>query len=139
MTRMTQDEKQRFLAGLHVGMLGLNEEGRGPLVVPIWYSYEVGGLISVITGESSRKGRLLTVGARVGFAVQTEMAPYTYVSVEGGVSVVEPTQFAELEAMAIRYLGDDQGQAYAAGSGLDGSVTVRIQPERWLAVDYNKL
>ncbi len=139
MTRMTQDEKQRFLAGLHVGMLGLNESDRGPLVVPIWYSYEVGGHISVITGASSRKGKLLATGSRVGFAVQTEMAPYTYVSVEGAVTAVEPTEFAELEAMAIRYLGDDQGKAYAAGSGLEDSVTVRIQPERWLAVDYNKL
>ena len=40
---MTKEEREAFLADLHVGVISIAEEGRGPLTVPIWYSYEPGG------------------------------------------------------------------------------------------------
>ena len=55
---MTTDEKEVFLAGLHVGILALNEPGRGPLAVPVWYDYEPGGELWFVTGKDSRKARL---------------------------------------------------------------------------------
>lgn len=139
MTQMTTAEKQNFLADLHVGVIGINEPGRGPLTVPIWYSYKPGGVVQVVTGAQSRKGKLLTLNCPVSLAAQTEAPPYVYVSVEGTVSAIEATDMATLEAMAIRYLGDKQGRAYAAGSGIEGQITVSITPRRWLAVDYSKL
>ncbi len=139
MTQMTQTEKETFLADLHVGVLGLNDGDRGPLVVPIWYDYTPGGELWMITGAQSRKGKLLAAGSRVGFTAQNETPPYTYVTVEGVVSDIRPTQADTLLAMAVRYLGEEQGQAYAAGSTLEGQVTVRVQPTRWLAVDYSKV
>jgi nitroimidazol reductase NimA-like FMN-containing flavoprotein (pyridoxamine 5'-phosphate oxidase superfamily) len=135
---MTQNEKQAFLAALHVGVLGLNDPGRGPLTVPIWYDYEVGGHLWLITGSQSRKGKLLGDGTRISLAAQTEQAPYQYVSVEGPVVAVKPTDQPTLIAMAVRYLGEAQGQAYAAASNLEHQITVYMQPERWLAVDYNR-
>ena len=41
--RMTKKEREDFLAGVHVGVLGLTEIGRGPLSVPIWYGYQPDG------------------------------------------------------------------------------------------------
>ncbi|MFC7940793.1 pyridoxamine 5'-phosphate oxidase family protein, partial [Streptomyces sp. NPDC057387] len=32
------------------------EEGRAPLAVPIWYAYEPGGDLWIMTGRDSRKG-----------------------------------------------------------------------------------
>ncbi len=138
MTQMTLEEKQNFLADLHVGVIGINNPGQGPLTVPIWYDYTPGGDLWVITGADSRKGRLLEVGSRLSLAAQTETAPYVYVSVEGAVSRVEPTAEETLVNMATRYLGEEMGKAYAADSTLEGQVTVYMTPERWLAVDYNK-
>lgn len=139
MTKMSTDEKQAFLADLHVGVIGINDPGAGPLTVPIWYDYTPGGDVWVITGRDSRKGKLMTEGTRVSLAAQTEDAPYVYVSVEGPVTSIEPTDADTLLAMAVRYLGEEQGHAYAAGSPLEGQVTVKITPERWLAVDYSKM
>jgi PPOX class probable F420-dependent enzyme len=136
---MTSAEKQTFLADLHVGVMSLNDPDSGPLTVPIWYDYTPGGDLWVITGRESRKGKLLSEGTRVSLAAQTEDAPYRYVSVEGPVTGIAPTQADTLLSMAIRYLGDAQGTAYAEASPLDGQITVRIQPERWLAVDYSKM
>ena len=36
---MTKEERGAFLADLHVGVISIAEEGRGPLTVPIWYFY----------------------------------------------------------------------------------------------------
>src|SRR5262245_58901070 len=57
---MTRPERESFLAGVHVGMISIAEEGRGPLTVPVWYAYEPGGEVRVAIGKHSRKGRLLT-------------------------------------------------------------------------------
>ncbi|MEE4283600.1 MAG: pyridoxamine 5'-phosphate oxidase family protein [Pseudomonadales bacterium] len=139
MTTMTSEEKQQFLADLHVGVIGINEHDRGPLTVPIWYSYVPGGDVQVITGSSSRKGKLLQLGSRVSLAAQAESLPYKYVSIEGEVTAIEPADMASLTAMAIRYLGESQGKAYADNSGVQGQITVSITPKRWLAVDYGKM
>ena len=137
MTHMTQAEKETFLADLHVGVVSLARDGAGPLTVPIWYDYTAGGELWMLTGPESRKGKLMDVGTHISLCAQTEDAPYRYVSVEGAITSIEPATSAEGLAMAIRYLGDEMGRAYSESSD-GGSVTVRMTPENWLAVDYNK-
>ena len=138
MTSMTQAEKQAFLADVHVGVLALNDGDRGPLMVPMWYDYEPGGELWFLTGSQTRKGRIIQVGTRVSLVAQTEDAPYQYVSVEGPVTAISPAD-PELEGlpMAVRYLGPEKGKQYF-DSMSDWGVTVRVRPERWLAVDYSK-
>ena len=134
--RMTQDEKQEFLAGLHIGVLGLNDPGRGPLTVPVWYDYELGGQLWFIIGAKSEKGKLLDVGTRLSLVAQSEALPYRYVSVEGVVKSITPSTAEAILAMAERYLGKKDGQAYASVSDVSGQIIVRVEPQRWLAVDY---
>jgi PPOX class probable F420-dependent enzyme len=136
-TRMTLAEKQAFLAEPHVGVIAITRSDAGPLTVPVWYDYRPGQHLWFITESQSRKGRLLEVGVRLSLCAQTEQAPYRYVSVEGPVIAIDPLA-DELLPMAIRYLGDEQGRAYVASGGADDNVVVRMEPERWLAVDYGK-
>lgn len=43
---MTPDERKAFLAGVHVGVLSVAAgDERGPVTVPLWYSYEPGGTV----------------------------------------------------------------------------------------------
>ena len=140
-TRMTDAERDAFLADVHVGVLSMNEPDRGPLTAPIWYAYEPGGEVILMTGPNSRKGRLLAVGTRVSLCAQTEAPPYAYVTVEGPVTAIEPPDAdVDMRPMAIRYLGPELGAQYAAAMALaeDDSVMVRIRPEHWLTVDYAK-
>lgn len=142
-TTMTRSEREAFLADVHVGVISLPQPGRGPLTVPIWYAYAPGGEVVVVTDRGSRKGRLLSPGTHVSLCVQTETAPYQYVSVEGPIVSIEPSDVErDTRPLAHRYLGPELGDAYvAATSGAadaGGSVVVRIRPERWLSVDYRK-
>lgn len=141
---MSVDEREAFLADLHVGVISIPDPARGPLTAPIWYGYEPGGSVWVITDRHSRKGRLLTAGVRVSLCAQQESLPYRYVSVEGPVVAIEP---ADLERhtrpMAHRYLGPELGDQYVTATlaerAAGESVVVRIRPERWLTVDYAKM
>ena len=140
-TAMTKQEREAFLAEVRVGILSLPQPGLGPLAAPIWYSYEPGGDILLLTGRDSRKGRLLAPGVRVSLCVQTETRPYKYVTVEGPVVAVDARDVdRDLRPMAVRYLGREQGDQYAAAaaSATMDSVLVRIRPEHWLTVDYGK-
>ena len=140
MTRMSQDEKQRFLAGLHVGVLSLPQGERAPLTVPVWYDYTPGGELWFLTGPESRKGQLIRVGTRLSLCAQTESPPYQYVSIEGVVTSLRPAdREKESRPMARRYLGREMGDRYTDQDSAEESVTVRVRPERWLAVDYGKL
>ena len=87
---MTKEEREAFLADVHVGVVGVAEDGHGPLTVPVWYSYEPGGEIRIITARRSRKGKLLERAGRFSLCAQTETPPpYKYVSVEGPIVAIE--------------------------------------------------
>jgi PPOX class probable F420-dependent enzyme len=137
---MSRADREAFLAGVHVGVLSIAEPGRGPLAVPIWYGYEPGGELWVLTGRDSRKGRLLAASPRVSLCVQTETPPYRYVSVEGPVvSVGRADRERDARRLAHRYLGKELGDRYMeATAGEEDSILVRMRPERWLTVDYSK-
>lgn len=133
---MTPDERTAFLAGVHVGILAVDEPGRGPLALPVWYEY-VDGVVEIRMDGSSVKARLLRAAGRATFTVQNETAPYQYVSVEGPVTV-EPATGTNL-AMAVRYLGPELGQWYAdQNPPTADSVIARITPQRWRTYDYGK-
>ena len=138
---MSVAEREQFLAGVHVGVLSVAAgAGRGPLAVPVWYDYQAGGRVSVITGRTSRKGRAIAAAGRMSLCVQEESPPYRYVSVEGPV-VFEELDPAERLAMARRYLGAEGGDQYVAGNpDPDHEMLMfRMTPEHWLSVDYGKL
>ena len=140
---MARKEREAFLADVHVGIIALPEEGRGPLAVPVWYSYEPGGELRFVTGRASRKGQLLQRARRFSLCAQTETPPYRYVSVEGPVIAMDPADLErDLRPLARRYLGAQMGDAYVEKARTDPehaeNVLVRMRPDRWLTVDYAK-
>lgn len=136
---MTRDEREEFLADLHVGILSVSDGDSGPLSLPIWYAYEPGGEIRIITDETSRKARLLSAAGRFSLCTQTEDAPYKYVSVEGPITGTRPADFeTDLRPMAQRYLGTDLGNAYAEANTVVGQIVVTMRPQRWRTCDYTK-
>jgi nitroimidazol reductase NimA-like FMN-containing flavoprotein (pyridoxamine 5'-phosphate oxidase superfamily) len=141
-TAMTKQERERFLADLHVGIVSVAEEGRGPLTVPIWYSYEPGGEVRVVTGGTSRKAQLLRTARRFSLCAQTDAPPYKYVSVEGPIVAIEPANLErDRRPLAHRYFGVQAGDRYVERTRVETveNVLVRMRPERWFTVDYGKV
>jgi nitroimidazol reductase NimA-like FMN-containing flavoprotein (pyridoxamine 5'-phosphate oxidase superfamily) len=139
---MTPRDRERFLADVHVGIVSISEEGRGPLAVPVWYAYEPGGELRFVTSRTSRKGRLLQKVRRISVCAQTEVPPYRYVSIEGPIVAVHPADTdRDLRPIAHRYLGVETGDAYVASTRDEHvhNVLVRVRPERWLSADFSRL
>ncbi len=140
---MTKDEREAFLAALHVGVISIAQGERPPLIVPIWYAYTPGGEVTIITGRGSRKVALLAQAGGFSVCVQDEAPPYKYVAVAGPVAAIESAdRERDIRPMAHRYLGVEGGDRYmaenAANATGEGDVLIRMRPERWLTADYSK-
>jgi hypothetical protein len=140
---MTKQEREAFLADLHVAIISIPEDGKGPLTVPIWYAYEPGQELRLVTSRSSRKGQLLAKAGRFSLCAQTESLPYKYVSVEGPIVSTQPCDHdRDLRPIARRYLGPEEGDKYIETTrrdpGYADNVVIRMRPERWLTVDFGK-
>ena len=141
--KMSKPEREAFLAGVHVGVISIAEPGRGPLTAPIWYGYEPGGELWIVTERDSRKGRLLQRAGRFSLCAQSEQPPYKYVSVEGPVTAIVPSDVERDERpLARRYLGRELGDRYLEATGgveaRAANIRVALRPERWLTTDYAK-
>ena len=135
---MSRQEREEFLAGLHVGVLSVaSQDGAGPLTIPVWYTYSPGGTVNVSTGRGTRKAAAIIAAGRFSLCAQDERPPYKYVTVEGPVAVEEASQDERLE-LARRYLGLEGGDAYIAANPGGSQIMLRLTPERWLSVDYGK-
>ena len=140
-----REERERFLAELHTGVVSVADGDRGPLTSPVWYSYEPGGDLVFCTRDDTRKARLLALGTRVSFLAQVEgdiargVLP-RYVSVEGPVVELESADLdRDLRPIVHRYLGQAIGDGYlkaTRGDRATGELVVRIRPERWLTRDF---
>ena len=138
---MSAAEREEFLADVHVGVLSAAIGTAGQTVaVPVWYSYQPGGLVTVLTGRRSRKAAAIRAAGRFGLCVQDAWPPYRYVSVEGPVVSEEELDPAERLAMARRYLGTAGGDRYLADNPDPGreNVAFRMRPEHWLSQDQGK-
>jgi PPOX class probable F420-dependent enzyme len=138
--QMSAAGREEFLAGVHVGVLSaaVGTAGR-TLAVPVWYSYQPGGLLTVLTGRRSRKAGAIRAAGRFGLCVQDDSPPYRYVSVEGPLVSEEEPDAAERLALARRYLGSAGGDQYVADHPDPGreNVAFRMRPERWLSQDQS--
>lgn len=138
-TTMSGKEREQFLAGLHVGVIATERNGRAPLAVPIWYHYSPGGEVLVWTERGTVKERLIRASGRFSLCAQQEELPYRYVSVEGPATFQDDVTPADVRPLVRRYLPDAEAEAFIGESFNDRAVVIRMRPERWFTVDYGKL
>ena len=137
---MSVEEREQFLADVHVGVLAVERPDGPPLAVPVWYDYRPGGELWILTAEDSLKGQLLQQARRFSLCAQDETPPfYRYVSVEGPITSIRAAdEDDDSRPMAHRYLGPDIGDQYVESAD-EQSLKFSMRPERWWSVDYSKL
>ncbi|WP_202931437.1 pyridoxamine 5'-phosphate oxidase family protein [Mycobacterium neumannii] len=137
MAKMTTDEREKFLSDVHVGVIAVERRDRAPLSVPIWYGYQPGGEVLLWTESASLKHRLIKDAGRFSITAQDEAPPYRYVTAEGDVVGIDRATDAVVREIAIRYLGDEEGNAFTDQNLTPTSVIIRMRPQRWLSFDYS--
>ncbi|MFI8948217.1 pyridoxamine 5'-phosphate oxidase family protein [Streptomyces sp. NPDC053750] len=135
---LTRDEREKFLAEPHVAALAVDAEaGRAPLSVPIWYQYEPGGDVWIMTGLDSRKNQLIQAAGRFSLMIDRLEPTIRYVSVEGPVVETVAATEEQLRELSSRYLPADKVDGYVAFATANHGeqVVVRMRPERWVSSD----
>ncbi|WJV47349.1 pyridoxamine 5'-phosphate oxidase family protein [Streptomyces flavofungini] len=140
---LTRDEREQFLAEAHIAALAVDsgEDGRAPLVVPIWYQYAPGGDVWIMTGRDSRKGRLIAAAGRFSLLVERVEPTIRYVSVEGPVVSTEAATPEQLREISARYLPAEKVDGYVemAWKEHGEQVVIRLRPEHWVSSDLGSL
>ncbi|MDJ1134104.1 pyridoxamine 5'-phosphate oxidase family protein [Streptomyces iconiensis] len=137
---LTPEERERFLSEPRIGALAVGRgEKRGPLNVPIWYQYEPGGELWVLTARDSVKAREIARAGRFTILAERLDPTVRYASAEGPVITTTTTTEAELREMTARYLRPDRVDAYVAEGSAEKNVTIRMRPEHWLAADLGAI
>lgn len=131
---MAREQREQYLSEVRIGVLSVGRPGREPLTVPIWYDFRAGAVVFT-SAEGSKKNDLLRAAGRASLCVHNDSWPYSYVTVEGPVTLRERSA-QDIEDMAIRYLGPQAGAEYARDVTW-GGVLAELIPERWLTVDYS--
>ena len=140
---MSKKDRDAFLADVHIGVLSIARDDRGTFSVPIWYDYEPGGEVVIVMQRDCKKDQLIQKTGRFSMCVQSESAPYKYVSAEGPVSSVETADVEkDIRPMARRYMEAKLADGYLeqlVPPGSDPGIVVRMRPERWSTVDYGNM
>ncbi len=128
---LTPAESEALLSEAHVAVLATIGRGGAPAQAPIWYLW-IDGAAVMLTGRSSRKWRNILRDPRVSLTVDTKQPPYHVVTLEGRAEEIEGDYRALIKQAAIRYLGTEAGERYAAQSTSGGpeSVIFRVTADR---------
>jgi PPOX class probable F420-dependent enzyme len=133
---MTDDERRAFLlSGTRTGKVAWISPRGNVHVAPIWFVLD-GDDVLFNTGADTAKGRALTEGTRISLVVDDQAPPFSYVKVDGTVSISEDPE--ELVAVATRiggrYMGADRAEEFGKRNGVPGELVIRLRPTKLAAV-----
>jgi PPOX class probable F420-dependent enzyme len=135
MTSMTDAQWREFvMTGTRTGKLAVVREDGRPHVTPIWFVLD-GDDVVLTTHETSAKARALRREPRVALCVDDQQPPYSFVLVEGTVTMSDDLDELSRWAAAIgsRYMGADRAQEFGARNGVPGELLVRLRVAKVIA------
>ena len=131
MTELTDDVIEFLAEGTRTAKLGYVAADGRPLVAPVWFVVD-GRELVFNTGKDTAKGRALRRDPRVVVCVDDERPPFSFVQVQGEVTLSEDPE--ELVATATRiggrYMGADRAQEFGRRNGVPGELVVRVRPTK---------
>jgi PPOX class probable F420-dependent enzyme len=108
-----------------VAVLATYRRDGGVLLSPVWHQWHEGGF-DVLCEPNDIKVRHLRRDPRASILVYDNAPPYRGVEIRTTAQLRGIDRAEVVREMAVRYLGREDGEAYAATSG--DSVLVRLEP-----------
>ena len=137
MSRVMLDEERRafLMAGTRTGKVAWVSPKGNVHVAPVWFVLD-GDDVLFTTHEDSAKGKAFVEGTRLSMVVDDQAPPYSYVKVDGTVSLSEDPDVLVDVATRIggRYMGEDRAEEFGGRNGVPGELVVRIRPTKLTAL-----
>jgi hypothetical protein len=121
--------------GTRTGKLATVREDGRPHIAPVWFVLD-GDDVVFNTGRGTVKGRnLRRPGARAALCVDDDRPPFSFVVVEGAVTVSEEPGELVRWATAIggRYMGEERAEEFGRRNGVPGELLVRVHVDKVIA------
>ncbi|MEO5725312.1 MAG: PPOX class F420-dependent oxidoreductase [Ilumatobacteraceae bacterium] len=117
--------------GTRTGKIAWVAANGAPHVAPIWFVLDGDDLV-FNTGSSTGKGRALAREGRASLVVDDQMPPYSFVKVDGTISLSDDGEEVRRFAALIggRYMGADRAEEYGERNGAPGELLVRLHPKK---------
>ena len=137
MSRVMLDEERRafLMAGTRTGKVAWVSPKGNVHVAPVWFVLD-GDDVLFTTHEDSAKGKAFVEGTRLSMVVDDQAPPYSYVKVDGTISL--SADLDELVAVATRiggrYMGEERAEEFGRRNGVPGERVVRIRPTKLTAL-----
>ncbi len=123
------DRQLKFVSQPRIGRLGTTNRDGTPHIAPVWYKFE-DGVFRVLTERGSQKHKNIERDPRAAFCIDDERPPYHTVLVSARVVVEEAPGHDWRVALAISYLGEENGKRYIAENMHANDIMLRIVPEK---------
>ncbi len=131
---MSATEVRTFLTALpaHTGKLATVRADGRPHVAPVWFVVDDDGALVFNTGSDTIKGRNLTRDRRAAMCIDDEQPPFSFVTVEGVVEIIDDLAQVRTWAARIggRYMGSERAEEYGERNGVPGELLIRLLPDR---------
>lgn len=118
-----------FIQQPRIGRLATTMRDGSPHISPVWYRFDDGAFL-VLCESTSQKARNVGRDPRVVFCIDDDRTPYHTVLVRGRATAEDAPGREWREALAIHYLGEENGRRYIESSMHPNNVMLRITPEK---------
>ncbi|MEP1125817.1 MAG: PPOX class F420-dependent oxidoreductase [Ilumatobacter sp.] len=132
MASLSDDRVREFLStGTRTGKVAWVASNGAPHVAPIWFVLDGEDLV-FNTGSSTGKGRSFAREGRASLVVDHEVPPYSFVKVDGTISLSDDLDEVRRFATLIggRYMGADRAEEFGERNGVPGELLVRLHPTK---------
>jgi PPOX class probable F420-dependent enzyme len=116
-----------------VAVLATYRKNGEVLLSPVWHRWRDGGF-DVATGSDDVKVRHLRSDGRASILVYEQTPPYRGIELRTRTTLVTAGAHEAAREIAVRYLGVEAGEAYAAGQVDD--IVIRLEPGVVRAWDF---
>jgi PPOX class probable F420-dependent enzyme len=117
-----------------VAVLATHRRDGNVLLSPVWHEWRAGGF-GVVTNGGDVKARHLRRDARASIVVCESEPPYRGVELRTRARLLTEGADEATRRLAVRYLGETAGVAYADGAGDD--TLIRLEPGELRAWDFS--
>lgn len=135
MRNMSSEEWRAFVSyGTRTGKLATVRADGRPHVTPIWFLLDNDDVVFT-TSTRTVKGRALRRDPRASLCVDDQELPYSFVLIEGAVSLNDNLDELLLWAtkLGARYMGSARAVEFGRRNAVPGEMLVRLRPDRVIA------
>jgi PPOX class probable F420-dependent enzyme len=130
------EELAELLAGRALAILATHRKDGSTMLSPVWHEWADGGF-SIVIGADDPKSLHLQRDARLTVLVAQHEPPYASIELRGSAVLSRSSGVhAIARRIAIRYLGEEGGNAYADQLAAESLELVRLVPGTVRAWDF---